>query len=72
MSTDPTSQVVPDRKSRPAATVILTRESGLVDCGFDCDCGLNVAVCDSLFDVCSGGVFCYCYLTNQINERKQP
>ena len=35
MSTDPTSQVVPDRKSRPAATVILTRESGLVDCGFE-------------------------------------
>ena len=35
MSTDPTSQVVSDRKSRPAATVILTRESGLVDCGFE-------------------------------------
>jgi 8-oxo-dGTP pyrophosphatase MutT (NUDIX family) len=35
MSIDPTSQVVPDRKSRPAATVILTRESGLVDCGFE-------------------------------------
>lgn len=35
MSTDPTSQVIPDRKSRPAATVILTRESGLVDCGFE-------------------------------------
>ena len=35
MSTDPTSQVVSDRKSRPAATVILTRESELVDCGFE-------------------------------------
>ena len=35
MSTDPTSQVVSDRKSRPAATVILTRESELVDCEFE-------------------------------------
>ena len=35
MSTDPTSQVVSDRKSRAAATVILTRESELVDCEFE-------------------------------------
>ena len=35
MSADPTSQGVPDRKSRPAATVILTRKNSDVDCGFE-------------------------------------
>lgn len=35
MSADQTSQVAPDRKSRPAATVILTRENAAHDCGFE-------------------------------------
>jgi len=35
MSVDPTADVAPDRKSRPAATVILTRENSQIDCGFE-------------------------------------
>jgi len=35
MPVDPTAEVVPDRKSRPAATVILTRENSQIDCGFE-------------------------------------
>ena len=35
MPVDPTAEAVPDRKSRPAATVILTRENAQIDCGFE-------------------------------------
>jgi len=35
MPVDPTAEAVPDRKSRPAATVILTRENSQIDCGFE-------------------------------------
>ena len=35
MPVDPTAEVTPDRKSRPAATVILTRENSQIDCGFE-------------------------------------